>query len=99
MSYTKPQDVTRSTFSVPNGSLSAAQTIPAGTVQAWVTFSAAVGDLTVEYNAQATHTEFIASAEGWEYLPAPGAPTDSAQTFKMQGTAAVTGVLHLRSAS
>lgn len=96
-----PTGITRSTFAVPVGSFSASQSIPVGTVEAWVTFNVAPGDLTVRYAGQQAQLELLSggTVQRWDLFPAGHSlwPLNVALGVEFQATnSGVTATLHTR---
>jgi len=99
-----PTGITRTNVTVPNGSFSAVQAIPAGTMSAWMTFNVAPGTLTVRY-AQGPALLEILNASGageverWDLFPSGESqyPLNAALDVEFQGTVGgITATLHTR---
>ena len=100
-----PTGITRTNVTVPNGSFSVVQTIPAGTFAAWMTFNVAPGTLTVRYAQQQAQLEILNASgagevERWDLFPGGGAegyPLNVDLAVEFQGSVAgIVATLHTR---
>jgi len=94
MTFVSNQDpaVIADAVTVPNGSLSAAISIPAGTVQAWAFFTDNI-NIIVQHDGDAGRLEVIDNCVGWQLFPGEkGPPLRTAYEVKFQGDGATCNV-------